>query len=86
MGRRFDNKMFVYEYIHGIISIQKESEYNLNKFIAVNYNHRVFFFFESKMKVTSNPEDAYLGKMVGLDVRGTLKVNVSDPDIDRIKR
>lgn len=38
------------------------------------------------MKVTSNPEDAYLGKMVGLDVRGTLKVNVSDPDIDRIKR
>lgn len=80
--------MFVYEHLHGIISIQKESEYNLVKFIVVNGNHWCLMvsIVRIEIKVTANPEDAYLGKMVGLDVRSTLKVNVSDPDIDRIKR
>lgn len=76
--------MFANERIYWRESYYQESKYfPVDRLLVIQYHKKLNIRFLN-VKVSSNPEDAGLGKMFGIHIRGELKVN--DPDIERIRR
>lgn len=76
--------MFANERLHWSQSHFQESTYDLVDRLSVLQMQLALSNCFLNVKVSSNPEDAGLGKMFGIHIRGELKVN--DPKIERIRR